>query len=154
MSLVECVWSEVLISRMDFKFIKGIYRSYGVLPNVADYVVEIASFEHVDRIGRHPKLHIDVAHWLVFPIRLVRFQLASDSVVLIFSRQSSVLACLLGPPFAEGSRLEIVHFSRPVPRHINLPIERPEFVVVSILPPENRKRRFDGSYPPLPLFTP
>ena len=62
MPLVKSRCCEVLIGRMDFKFIKGIYRSYGVLPYVADYVVEIASFEHVDRIGRHPKLHIDVAH--------------------------------------------------------------------------------------------
>ena len=47
---------------MNLEPLKRIYRSNGVLPYVADYVVEIASFEHVDRIRRHPKLHIDVAH--------------------------------------------------------------------------------------------
>jgi hypothetical protein len=139
---------------MDLKLLKWINWSDRVLPHVAHNVIEIASFEHINGIRRNPKLHVDVAHRLILPIRLVRFQLLSDGVILVLSGQTSVFSCLLGPPFAESSGFEVVYFSGPVPRHIDLPKEGPEFVVVSILPPEEREGGFDGSYPPLSFFGP
>jgi len=153
-SLVESRCWKVLVCWMYIKLLKRICWSDCVLPHIANDVVEIASFEHVYGIRRHPELHVDVTYWLVLPIRLIRFQLVSDGVVLVLSGESSVFARLLGPPFAEGSGLEVVDFRRPVPRHVDLAIECPEFVVVSILPPEKRKSGFDGSYPSLSLFSP
>lgn len=105
MSLVEGGSGEVFVDWMDLEFLEGIDGSNGMLPDIAYDIVEVASFEHVDWIRRHPKLHIDVAHRLVLPVGLILLQNISNGIVFIFSRQASVFSCFLASPFAEGSCL-------------------------------------------------
>lgn len=61
-SFIKSGSSEVFIYWMDFKVGEGVDGSDGVLPDVADNIVEVAIFEEIDWIGRHPVLHVDVAH--------------------------------------------------------------------------------------------
>ena len=47
--LVECRGSEILIDRMDLKVLEGVDGRTGVLPDIANDVVKLPFFEHVDR---------------------------------------------------------------------------------------------------------
>lgn len=71
MPLVEGRSREVLVNRVNFKFLKGINGCDGVLPNVANNVVKIPSFEHIHRIRRHPIFHVNIANLLVLPTCLI-----------------------------------------------------------------------------------
>ena len=154
MSLVKC-WSwKVLVDWMYLKFLKWIDWRNCMLPYIAYDVKEVSTFEHIYGVRRHPKLHIYVSRWLILPIRLVCLQLFSDSIVLVFSRETGVAACLESPPFAEGSGFKVVDFGWPVPRHVNLSVQGSEFIVFSVFPPKERESRFDWSKPPLSFFTP
>ena len=89
-SFVESGSGEVFIDWMDLEVGEGVDGSDSVLPDVADDIVEVASFEEIDWIGRHPVLHVDVAHRLVLPGRLVGIEHSSNRVVLVLSWQSHV----------------------------------------------------------------
>lgn len=49
--LVEGRSGEVLIDRMDLEPLEGVYWGNGVLPDIADHIIEVASLEEVDRVG-------------------------------------------------------------------------------------------------------
>jgi hypothetical protein len=51
MPLVEGRSGEVLIGRMDFEALEGVYWGNGVLPDIAHHIIEVASLEEVDRVG-------------------------------------------------------------------------------------------------------
>ena len=121
MSVVESWRYEVLVHRMNLKTIKRVNRCYRVLPDVAYDVIEATVMtEHVDRTRGHPELHVDVAHRLILPFRLIDRQQTPQSMPLVFCRQSGVLPCLDGPPLAESACLEVVDLGWPVPGHRNL----------------------------------
>ena len=62
MSLIESGNGEVIINRMDIELLEGVDWSDSVLPNVAHDIVETSLFEHIDRIWRHPILHVNVSN--------------------------------------------------------------------------------------------
>ena len=152
--LVESRGGEVLVNGMYFKFLEGINRSDSVLPNIAYDIIEISSFEHVDWIWRHPKLHIDVSYWFVLPISLVLLQDISNRIVFIFGGKTSVFRCFLCSPFAEGSCLQVVDFSWPVPRHIDFSKKSSKLIFLTVFPPEKRQIRMNWSKPPLSFISP
>ena len=120
MSIVKSNSWEILIGGMNFKFIEGVKRSNGMLPDVTDYIMELSLFEHVNRVRRHPVLHIDVSCFLIKPIRLIFRHYPSYWKIFIFSWQSCINSCLLCPPFTKSTSLEIIYLSWPIPRHLDL----------------------------------
>lgn len=62
MSVIKSRSSEVFIDRMDVELAKGIHWGDGVLPDISDDVIELACFEHVDRVGTHPIFKVDVTN--------------------------------------------------------------------------------------------
>lgn len=154
MPLVESRGGEVFVDRMDFELLEGVDGGDGVLPDISYHVVEVASLEHVDWVGRHPELHVDVPDGLVRPAGLVLLQHISDRVVFVFGWQASVLAGLLGPPLAESSCLQIIHLGGPVPRHIYFSVKRSELVLISVFPPEEGEGGADRGEPPSAFFSP
>ena len=91
-----------------------------MLPDVSNYVEEISCFEHVDRVGGHPVLHVYVSCLLVQPLRLVFWHQPSDCKVFILGGKSCVNPCFLCSPLAEGTSFKVVNFSRPIPGHFDL----------------------------------
>lgn len=49
--LVEGRSGEVLIDRMDLEPLEGVYWGNGVLPDIPNHIIEVASLEEVDRVG-------------------------------------------------------------------------------------------------------
>lgn len=61
-SFVESSSGEVFVYWVDLESLEGVNGSDGVLPDVANHIVEIPTPEEIDGVGRHPVLHVDVAH--------------------------------------------------------------------------------------------
>ena len=53
---------KVLVNWVDLEVLEWINRSNSMLPNIANYIVKISSFEHIYRVRRHPILHVDVTN--------------------------------------------------------------------------------------------
>lgn len=75
---------------MRLETIERINGSDGMLPNIADDIVKVAIFEQVDRVGRHPIFHIDVADLSMLPFSVILRKVAPNRIVLILSGQSIV----------------------------------------------------------------
>jgi hypothetical protein len=60
--LIESRSGEILVNGMDLEVLEGINRGDGVLPYVSNNIVELSSFEEINRTRRHPVLHVDVTH--------------------------------------------------------------------------------------------
>ena len=119
MAIIEARDCEVLVDWMNLEILERVERSDGVLPNIANYIIEISCFEHIDRIRRHPVFHIDISYRLILPVRLVSLENISDSIILILSRKSNLFTSFYTFPFAKGSSFKIVDFGWPVPRHVD-----------------------------------
>ena len=80
--------------------------------------------------------------------------MAPDSVPLVFGGETSVAPSFLCSPVAEGSGFQVGDFCWPVPRHRDLVEESPQFIVVSLFPPEEGHGGFDGGDPLLSFLGP
>lgn len=116
-SFVEGRSGEVFVYWVDLEPLEGVDGSDGVLPHVTHHVVEVATLEEIDGIGRHPVLHVDVADRLVLPGGLVLLQGLPDRVVLVLGGQTDVGVCFLRFPLAEGAGFQVVNLNGPVPGH-------------------------------------
>lgn len=91
---------------------------------------------------------------MVLPRWLVRGELAPDSVPLVLGGETSVGPSLLCSPVAVGSGFQVGDFCRPVPRHLDFVEESPQFIVVSLFPPEEGHGGFNGGDPLLSFLCP
>jgi len=153
-SLIETRCSIILINWMNLKILIRINRSNSMLPHVTNYVIEISSLEHVNRVGRHPVLHIDIANRLIFPAWQISLQYLSQCIVFIFSRKPDVFFSLDAFPFAKSSSLKIIDLSRPIPRHIYFFSHSSELIFAIFQSPKHRHRRLHRSYPLFALLSP
>lgn len=153
-ALVEGGGGEVLVDWVDLEAFERVDGRDGVLPDVADHIVEITSLEEVHRVRGHPELHVDVSHRLVLPIGLVLLEDTPDGVVLILGGQPQVGAQFSRLPVAESAGLEVADLSRPVPRHVYLVADCAQSELLALLAPEKRHGWSLGGDPALSLICP
>lgn len=84
-SFVEGRSSEIFVDGVDLEPLEGVDGGNSMLPHIPHHVVEAPCLEHVDRIWRHPILHIHVTDLLIFPACMILLQRPADRVVLVLS---------------------------------------------------------------------
>ena len=90
-----------------------------MLKHIANNITKSFDLEQINRTGRAPKLQIYVAHALIFPVVVILFEKVSQGVIFVFSGQTKISSGFFAFPFAKSSGFKIVHFSRPIPRHLH-----------------------------------
>ena len=98
MAIIEARDCEVLVDWMNLEILERVERSDGVLPNIANYIIEISCFEQVDRTWRHPVFHVDISYGLIHLLLLLPFgskSTYSDAIakIILFYYCCLLLSC-------------------------------------------------------------
>ena len=125
-----------------------------MLPNIANYIIEVASIEIVDWVRWKPVLQVNVANLAMQPLMFVLGKQFSHRIVLVLCRQSELLASLCALPVAESSGFQIVHFYWPVHRQRHHFGHRPQHVALLAFAPKQWHPGLDRLQPSLAFLVP
>lgn len=153
----------VLKVTLNFEARKCMEWSSRVLPSISNYVINIFIFKVVNRAWREPSSSVKIPIQILSLVN-IWYVLISNCKKFLLSRKLIFFVFYWAFPVAKSLSLKLVHFNRPIPRHINYARHSPKLIFQWVLwlfflhyrvyMPIYRMSPFSGLQPGLSLLCP